>query len=195
MARSEKELKLTDSPWGRPQTIDVIAPGIAFVSTSSHGGFKVSEDRNVGIPAFMRRKDGWYEEDVEAAIVISVFADDFSQDEVRTALNTLRTWFPDEYERFTGETLPIGASRVKDERAFYKAHANDYLVMTAWGDWHQSVPSGFVSVFAGRGGRTRTGGFPKDTAYFLIPEAEYDARSDPAFIVNPSRHEEVEPIA
>ena len=56
---------------------------------------------------------------------------------------------------------------------FQAEHANDYLVLSAFGDWHKDVPKGSVGVFAGKGGRTREGHYPEDTKWFLVPQAEY----------------------
>ena len=183
-----------DTPWGTAQTVDYPAEGIASVSTASHGGYKLSPELNRLVPKYMRREDGWYEEDVDWAVVVTVFPGAFPEALRLQAENTLRQWKPDSWERFYGRTIPKGGSRVKDEELFLKTHKDDYLAMAAWGDWHAQVPQGFVGVFAGRGGRTRTGQYPKDTAYFLVPADEYDERGPFAFVVNPRRHEQMAEI-
>jgi len=50
------------------------------------------------------------------------------------------------------------------------------------------VPDGFVEVFAGRGGRTASGQFPADVAYYLVPEAEYQERNN-SFVIDEARHQ------
>lgn len=62
----KKTVKQT--PWGPAQTADVIAPGIVFYTTASHGGYHLSPERNALIPLAVRRKTfcklgmkGWYD--------------------------------------------------------------------------------------------------------------------------------------
>ncbi len=84
---------------------------------------------------------------------------------------------------------------IDDEDRFYIAHNNDYIVMTAWGDWHEKIPQGFVGVFAGRGGRTKDGSYPNDAAYFLVPEEEYNKdRTRYGFVIDEAIHPRIEPI-
>ena len=59
------------------------------------------------------------------------------------------------------------------QELFREEHINDYLVISAFGDWHAKVPAGFVGVFAGRGGRTASGHYPADTKWFLVPSIDY----------------------
>lgn len=47
--------------------------GVVSVSTASHGGVWLSEDRLQQMPADERTADGWYEEDCEAAFVARRF--------------------------------------------------------------------------------------------------------------------------
>ena len=70
----------TDTPWGPPQQVDVIADGIVRIHTAGHGGYWLSPERNKQVPRNLREKtfcqnglDGWYEEDCDAAIVEAVF--------------------------------------------------------------------------------------------------------------------------
>lgn len=85
------EDKVTHTPWGAPQHITLLAEGIRSVSTGSHGGIKLSAERNEQMPDYMRNDDGWYEEDSEWAKVTVVFQDAFGADVV-TAYGTLRNW-------------------------------------------------------------------------------------------------------
>lgn len=182
------------SPWGPVQSERELAPGLVSVETAGHGGIKLDRRLNAEVPEYMRLSGGWYEEDVDWAIVAVVHPDAFSPAEVEDAKATLRNYRPDAYEQFFGEEIPEGASRVKDERRFLLEHQDDYLGMSAFGDWREGVPKGYVGVFAGRGGRTPTGQFPADTAWFLVPEDEYAARGRFSFVVDPDRHEAVAPL-
>lgn len=120
------------TPWGEAQQIDRVADGIVFASTASHGGIKLSPERNKEIPAILRKKSGWYEEDVEAAIPAAVFADAFAETNVRgthpilieaRAKQTIRDYMPDEYEKWTGEDILPGQSRTRDRIASEKTIA------------------------------------------------------------------------
>jgi hypothetical protein len=114
------------TPWGAAQTVDPMLDGMWFVSTASHGGIKLSEERNAQVPDAMRRKGGWYEEDCEWAIPFVVFeAELLLQPDHPNAISTiekgrhkdsLKAWNPSEYEAFYGVTLAPGESFVKDEQ-------------------------------------------------------------------------------
>ena len=182
----------THTPCGTAQNSEKRAPGIMWYSTSSHGGFHLSDRRNAQVPDYMRRDGGWYEEDSDWSIVATVFPVLFTVPERARAEETLRNWLPDEYERFTGKTIQPGQSYIRDERLFAEAHRNDYLVLSAWGDRHESVPPGMVGLFVGRGGRLPSGHYPADCKYFLVPAGEY--RQPDRFVVDPARHAEIAPI-
>ena len=68
------------SPWGSPDEIRIIADGIWFVGTPSHGGFWLSPERNALVPVAWREAtwakmglQGWYEEDQDAWLVVLTF--------------------------------------------------------------------------------------------------------------------------
>lgn len=183
-----------NSPWGAVQDEERIAPGITFVSTSSHGGFKVSEALNNKIPISMRQSGGWYEEDVDWAVIPIIYPDAFDEKTRERAIHTFKQWRPKLYERFFEEKLGPGESFMKDEERFRREHRDDYVVMTAYGSWHEGVPPGFVGVFAGRGGRGSQGHFPEDAAWFLVAEAEYDERSPFGFVIDEERYPQIEPL-
>ena len=182
------------SPWGQVDHEREVAPGMTFVSTASHGGFKLDRRLNAEVPEYMRRPGGWYEEDVDWAVVAVVFPAAFSEKEQESAVHTFRNWRPDAYERFFGEEIPPGQSHVKDERRCLEEHRDDYIGMAAYGDWKAGVPKGQVGVFAGRGGRGPDGRYPKDTAWFLVPEDEYRQSTPCGFVVDESRHPRVEEL-
>lgn len=86
-----------NTPWGRAETVEEIAPGITYVSTPSHGGFLLSPERNAEIPADVKAstwralgEGGWYEEDCDAAIVVAQWPEYFADRLVRAAEATLR---------------------------------------------------------------------------------------------------------
>lgn len=179
----------TSTPWGAAQSSKRFAPGIIFYSTERHGGFHLSPRRNAEVPPYMRADKGWYEEDCDAAIVACTFPQFFTPDDIHGSLDSLRNWQPDQYEQFTGTKLQPGESLKRDEALFAAAHANDYVTVTAWGSWHESVPEGMVGVCATLGGKRR---FDGSERYFLVPEAEYyKGNWFQGFVIDPSRHKEV----
>jgi len=78
-----------------------------------------------------------------------------------------------------------------EQAMFEREHHNEYLGLAAWGSWHDLVPDGMVGVFAGRGGRLPNGQYPNDSAWFLVPEVEYQARPPMpfSFIINEATHQ------
>lgn len=178
--------------WGAVQSRTLLAPGITSVSTASHGGIVVEKQLNLLIPEYMRSPDGAYEEDVDWSIVATVFPHAFTKEQRARAKEILRNSIPMAYELYYKEVIPPGESHVKDEMAFKILHKNDYLSLAAWGDWHSQVPPGHVVVFAGRGGRTEDYKLPKDTAYFVVPEDEYDERSPYGFVIDEKKHPRID---
>lgn len=109
------------TPWGKSDHEKVIAHGITFYGTPSHGGFKLHSAKNYQIPDYMRSKDGWYEEDCDWAIVAVVFPEHFV-DSYHQALDTLKNWHPKEYQKYFGVILKPEESYVlrmsKEEKQF-----------------------------------------------------------------------------
>jgi hypothetical protein len=92
--------KIMTSPWGAVQAAEHVADGIVYVSTASHGGFHLSEARNVQVPLAWREasfkglgKVGWYEEDCDAAMVVLAHPGAFDADRVRRAEEFFAMWF------------------------------------------------------------------------------------------------------
>lgn len=183
---------LKHTPWGTPDHHQEHAEGIVFYGTPSHGGFKLDSERNAAVPDYMRCADGWYEEDCDWAIVATVHPIAFKDEPkaLEEARNTLRNWHPDEYERFYGVVLQPGESFKKDERTFYRDHANDLLSVSASGDWHASVPKGMVGVSASIGG-DRSAISKGTLRYFLVPADEYAANRRVSFVIDAARHQEI----
>jgi hypothetical protein len=92
-------MQITDTPWGTPQTIDVIAPGIAFVTTASHGGYFLAPAQNEQVPLHWREISfkglalaGWYEEDADWSMVAIIHPYAFIPEEIRIARATAEHW-------------------------------------------------------------------------------------------------------
>jgi len=197
------------TPWGRADYTRVLAPGIGTVGTPGHGGIKLDRAHNARVPEYMRREGGWYEEDCEWSIPFCVFAAELTEaaaadiasgdaDRAKSAeytlralgdaVKTLRNWYPDEYERFTGRQLQPGESMVRDERDWKAANADKWQVISAS---HSKHVAGHVVVEAAVGGRRQTPPYDwGDTKRFLVPADEYAARGRFGFVVDPARHPE-----
>lgn len=171
------------SPWGKVQETSVYADGIVFVSTASHGGFKLSRTRQSQMPKALRSEGGWYEEDCEAALVVVGLPNYFTNEQLVRATESVKNWFPDRYEQWTGEVLPVEESYVKRNRKFEADNAENYVVISAWGDWHAKVPTGMVCGLATKGGNRNT----NEQKWFLIPATEYHGN----FVIDVNKHEEI----
>ena len=95
----------TNTPWGPSQDSKEIAPGIVFYSTASHGGIHLAPTLNAQVADVWRREEGWYEEDCDWAIVAFTFPALFLN-AYASAVDTVRHWYPCEYEQVTGVGTP-----------------------------------------------------------------------------------------
>ena len=170
----------TQTIWGEADYAKKIARGIMSYSTPSHGGIHLSPSRQSEMPDALRIESGWYEEDCDWCLVAINYAEYFMA-EYDQAMNTFKNWHPDRFEKHLGIELKDGESHVKDERLFKERNNGNFLVRTAWGDWHNKVPEGMVGVLAKResDGKER---------YFLVPHSEYGSH----FVVDIERHVEWE---
>jgi len=197
----------SQSPWGTIDGVTTILEGMWFVSTSSHGGIKLSLERQEQIPDYLRRlsavgwalKGGWYEEDCEWAIPYVVFEAELKEKgrgigkelwDTQMHRKTLRTWYPDEYERFYGVTLKPGESGLRDERVFYAEHFEDWIAICAKGDWADEVPKGFVEVTARQGGRGRRDTIEHERV-FLVREDRYTVGTWNSYVIDFEQDEEI----
>jgi hypothetical protein len=201
------------SPWGSIQHVETIVPGhVHSVSTASHGGWKVSPEYNRRIPAYMRNRSGWYEEDCECSIPMLVFADavtanyadreggpEYTAKMLKCAEDTLRNWMPDAYEKWFKRKLKPGESSTRDEQEFKTRHAQDWLMISAHttASWAPNIPENFMGVTATIGGKNSVAE-PPIKRYFIIPTAEYrETRNRPEnrghFVIDLARHIETSP--
>ncbi|MAZ85051.1 DUF7007 domain-containing protein [Pannonibacter phragmitetus] len=169
------------TPWGPSQGATVFAEGIICHSTAGHGGFHLSGARNASVDSRLRKKDGWYEEDAEWAIVAITFPHLFTGFERRCAEQTLKDSWPDAWEAIFGTVLQPGESREKDRRAFEALHRGDWVVVSAISSEHHD---GFVEVVATLGGGRGEG---IERRRFLVPAGEYEVGRF-GFVVDPARH-------
>lgn len=184
------------TPWGQADHVNHPAPGIVVVGTPGHGGIKLSPERNAGIPAPLRNKSGWYEEDCEASIVGWHYPEamnpkwlDGDRDAQREACEQdVRRYFTDEYEKATGLIVPVEESNSKqraqqlaDVAAFKAAHANEFV---SYSNRHVDlVPKGYQTAVA----RKESTG---EERVFLVPGNFYESDHNVTTprLIDPNRH-------
>lgn len=175
-----------NTPWGQTQSGNVVQEGVYWVSTAGHGGYKLSAKANARIPEAFRVKDGWYEEDCDWAIPAFFLA--LPDADMDAAHKTLKNWHWRAYEAFFKCEIPRGESFLKDEYLFAQDHANDWVVICAFGDWEKTVPNGMIGCIATKGGKRGHVNAPVEEKKFLVPDEEYKARGRFGFVIDPARH-------
>src|SRR4051812_49058082 len=88
--RSHRMTRPVETPWGHPDTVTEIAPGIVSYSTPSHGGIWLSPERIGEMPRplqefvpFGGKQSGpgrWFEEDCDWSVVALAFPQFFPAD-------------------------------------------------------------------------------------------------------------------
>lgn len=183
----------TTTPWGPSQHSEKLAPGIMRYSTAGHGGVRVCKTRNAQVHPAWRIESGWYEEDLDWAIVAYYFPDAFPTVDGNRVKAMLKSWYPHQYMAATGETVTPEESFKLREEASREANKDNIVTVAAVGAWHDNVSPGMVGVTACKGGRLANGHYadPANMRYFLVPKEEYDARGEHPFVVDPERHQEI----
>lgn len=176
------------TPWGQADYVSQLGPGAVTVGTPGHGGIKLSPQRNRAVPEPLRNSSGWYEEDCEVHIVAFAHPD-LAIEPPEDAAAGVRNWFPDGYEKATGETIPPGESWGKDERLWREAHANDLVTVSA--DTSTEHP-GMVEVTATRGGARTQADFDAART-FLVPQDEYRQGTSGrhSMVIDPDRYVDI----
>jgi hypothetical protein len=170
------------TPWGASQHATIYSDGIVSHATAGHGGFHLSAARNVKVLEALRNASGWYEEDVEWAIVAQTFPEVFTTYERRSANETIRNTWPIEWEQIHGCQLQPGGSWTKDKKTFEQEHIHDWIVTSAIRSSHNA---GMVEVVA----RCSSTGICQDEERrFLVPSAEYQTRGRFGFVIDEKRH-------
>lgn len=168
------------SPWGAVQYGRVLADGIISVSTSGHGGVRISSERLKQMPATLRLgRRRWFEEDCEAALVGLAFADDLDLNDSRRddLAAAVANWFPTKWEAHFGRTLEPGESYLRDKETFEAATADQFVADSALGDWHDDVPAGMVGVTALRRSDGARG-------KFLVAQDRYSQRQRFGYVID-----------
>ncbi|WP_182050537.1 DUF7007 domain-containing protein [Changpingibacter yushuensis] len=131
--------------WGQLNHATPIATGITICDGESHGGIKLSPERNAHIPKSLRTSSGWYEEDCEFHIVSMCYPEEFSRSTAWTnnrsadewfedSSDSVRGWFPNQWEEATGRTIAPGESRLRDEQVFMEETKDAFHLRTCKSD-------------------------------------------------------------
>lgn len=169
------------TPWGPSQGAVRYGEGVVFHSTSGHGGFHLSAERNAKVHHLLRDAGGWYEEDAAWVAVATAWPDLLTCLEQRQADETLRHSWPDAWEAIHGRALRPGESRARDAEAFARLHADDWVVISAIYSDHRP---GFTEVIATRGGRRDR---VAEERRFLVPSKDYKVGPF-GFVIDEARH-------
>ncbi|MBC9927357.1 hypothetical protein [Leucobacter sp. cx-169] len=180
------------TPWGPAQYVIQSGDGITVVGAEGHGGIKLSAERNREIPPALRRASGWYEEDCEAHIPSYFFSEELAHDNCdadRTHENSaegIKQWYPDEWEKATGETVDPSESRVRREQILERRTQNQMVLSSA-------TPADSDPTLVRVTARRKSDGVE---GTFLVTAAEYKAardNGDDPFIIDTSKHAQVPP--
>jgi hypothetical protein len=139
--------------WDAPDMATQRLPGVWWVTTASHGGFVLSDERQAAMPEALRLDSMYYEEDVNWSLVVIGFEAEFAKVKDQNfdierdlAHQTARHWRPSQYGAFTGEVITPSDSYVLKKVGILEASIGEIGVRSASGDWADWVPKGKVGV-------------------------------------------------
>ena len=139
--------------WDTPDMATQRLPGVWWVTTPSHGGFVLSDERQAAMPEALRLDSIYYEQDVNWSLVVIGFEAEFAKVKDQNfdierdlAHQTARHWHPSRYGAFTGEVITPSDSYVLKKVEVLKAAIGEIGVRSASGDWADWVPKGKVGV-------------------------------------------------
>lgn len=109
---------MTDSPewtpWGHPDSVTELAPGIVSYSTPSHGGIWLSPERVAEMPKPLREfvpfggpqagPGRWFEEDCDWSVVAAAFPEYFDAEALDAAMKTLERWKTELHAQVAGKS-------------------------------------------------------------------------------------------
>jgi len=179
------------SPWGTINSVETLDAenGAWFVSTPGHGGVKLSAALNAKIPAPLRCKGGWYEEDCEWAIpgyfLPQTLRGAPATVTAEVCAKTIKNYFPKGWAA-TGRAVTVEESWALKREADEKENADKWVVISAIGDTDRTQ----VVTLATKGAQRGPG---RQERWFLIPATEYETRTAFGFVIqDPAKYVEVD---
>jgi hypothetical protein len=154
--------------------------------TPGHAWLYLSPVELARMPEIARRPS--YEEDIEWAIAVLALPELAEKENLfgggkEATLQLARQhccdYYPDIFEELTREKATPENSRTRAEAKFNQDHANEWVVIAAYGDWKEGVPKGFVLGEATLGGKRKN----VSARSFLIPEERYSERNLFGYVV------------
>lgn len=145
------------TPWGWAREEDrvIIAEGIERYTTPSHGGYFLSHGRLKKVHPGWGHEGGWFEEDIEWAIVVLTFPEHFDERKVKEAHMLAKEWLPDQYMAVFGVRVKPEESHILIKRALRQGHEHDWEVKSRFGAWAENVPEGHIGLVLRRDGKMR----------------------------------------
>jgi len=114
-----------------------------FRETPGHGYLHIPAEAQKNVPAIFRESS--YEEDCAYAIPILFNAELFTPETVKEAEQTIKDWFPAQYEKHFNVELKEGESSLKDQYYYDRVNnLGNYESFVGYGDWCYDVPEGYV---------------------------------------------------
>lgn len=162
----------TDTPWGYAQSVEQLATGLVSVSTASHGGLWLNEERwaklRATFPSFSGyAPDQWLEEDLDWCLAPLLWPDEFTEQSVYFAVRTART-YRSGFKPDDGFYFPDARAWLDTEagaRASGIAASYSQLVLNKWERGSASTCDGGWRVWFSR--ISATGGHELSTARIL----------------------------
>ncbi|MCW1431985.1 DUF7007 domain-containing protein [Novosphingobium sp. JCM 18896] len=177
------------SIWGAIQEADQILPGIWSVTTPSHGGLILSDQRQQAMPDSLRIEGASYEEDVDWSHVILAHEAEIARlgrypaSFLQLARDTVRCWHPDAFSAFTGESVTENQSHVLKRRKAYQDSIGELCVTAAWGSWADWVPegkTGVVGMIVESVNHLGFASYAGERQFALVDAKIYEGRKEPA---------------
>ncbi len=169
--------------WGVIDGATQYDEGIVSVFTPSHGGFILTQERNIAVHPAWANKNCQYEEDSAWAVVAHTFPNAFTTMEKEYADKTLRSTYPDEYETVTGKKVDISESHELKRRKAEADNQGKLVTISAINDGDAVRVT--ATLNGDRSGEART---------FMVPKDEYKMPIG-GFVIDEKRYPEVKKAA
>jgi hypothetical protein len=126
-----------NTPWGPANRMEELAQGIIMVSTASHGGIWLSQDRRMEISQYNNnflKTAEWWEEDCDWAVPYTFFAEDIQkqgkachfEENLKVAFAMVKRLHPHFVPRLAGR-LNAGLTKVEDDITLVEGRCDDCL--------------------------------------------------------------------